>query len=302
MRAFQPQPGCSPNGSCATNQLPAARFAVKVAGNVPYVQPAGPQQVGDLYLPQGATATPFPAVVIVHGGSWDNGRNGTPGTTLLAQSLAQHGYVVFDINYRLVGQGGEYPNDIQDVLDAVAYLQTHAGQWNVDLHKLAVVGVTAGGYLALMAGYRANVPPFIAPHYPGVHVQIQAVGSFFAPVELKASVLNADGMTRVDKLAAYLGATFDQGHARYRMASPLRYSDTAVPTIMWYGAGDPMTPFHQTFELYKRLRQRQLNAQLEELPGEPDRLTQLSIKARNIVLKQLLTFLHNVLTSSPSST
>jgi acetyl esterase/lipase len=281
--------------------VPLAHFAVKVTSNIPYVQPADSERVGDIYLPQGAATTTFPAVVVVHGGSWDNGRNGTPGTTILAQNLAQRGYVVFDINYRLVGEGGEYPKDIQDVLDAVAYLQTHGTQWHVDPHKLTVVGVTAGGYLALMAGYRANVPPFTAPHYPGVHLQIQAVGSFFAPVELKASVLKADGMTRVDKLAAYLGATFAQDHARYRLASPLRFSDTGIPTIMWYGAADPMTPFRQTFELYKRLRQRGLNAQLEQLPGAPDRLTDLSPQTQNIVLTQLLTFLHNVLTSPPSS-
>jgi dipeptidyl aminopeptidase/acylaminoacyl peptidase len=85
------------------------------------------------------------------------------------------------------------------------------------------------------------------------------------------------------------------------MASPLRYTDTGVSTIMWYGASDPMTPFHQTFELYKRLRQRKLNAKLVQLPGEPRRLTQLSSQTRDTVLTQLLTFLHNVLSPSPAS-
>jgi acetyl esterase/lipase len=256
--------------------------------------------MGDVYQPQGTGSTPLPAVIVVHGGSWDNGRKGTRGTAVLARNLAQRGFVTFDINYRLVGQGGEYPHDIQDVEDAVAYLQTHADQWDVNPTEISLVGVSAGGYLVLMAAYRANVAPFIAPHYPGVRVQIQAVGSFFAPVELKASVLSAQGLDQVDRLAAYLGVPFEQDRLRYRMASPLRYADTAVPTLLWYGASDPMTPFRQTFELYKRLRQRQLLAELQQLPGAPYRLPQLSPQAREAVLTHLLTFLKQVLTPSTS--
>jgi endoglucanase len=299
VRSFLPQPGCAPDRSCAAPPS-STRFGVTEIANVPYVSPADPERMGDFYLPQGAGSTALPAVVILHGGSWNNGAKGTPGTTFLAQNLAQRGYAAFDINYRLSGQGGEYPHDIQDVEDAVAYLETHAGHWHIDPHRIALVGVAAGGYLALMAAYRANVAPFTPPDYPGVQVHVAAVGALFAPVELKSTVQHARGLARVSDLAAYLGATLGQNRALYRTASPLRYTDTAVPTSLWYGTSDPMTPFPPTFELYKRLRQRELAAHLQQLPGAPHRLTELSTQARAVVLTQLLGFLNNVLVQSTS--
>jgi len=309
-QAFGPQPGCSADRSCVdvsapettaaaaapgSSTVPAVEklYPVAVTRNVPYVQPVDPFRTGDLYLPQGGSAA-RPAVVIVHGGSWDDGRKGTPGTVVLAQGMAQYGYVTFDINYRLSGQGGQYPKSIQDVEDAVAYLSTQASRLHLDLSKLGVVGISAGGYLAMMASYRFNMPPFVPSHYPSTHVHVQAVGAFFSPVELKKSVANARGLPRVQKLAAYLGAAFEQNRALYKMASPLRYANTGVPTIVWYGTADPLTPLAQTYELYKRLRQHQIRSQLLDLPGAPRTLGDLSPQTRRTVLTQLLGFLNSV--------
>jgi acetyl esterase/lipase len=240
-------------------------------------------------------------VVIVHGGSWDNGRKGTPGTIVLAKALARHGYVAFDINYRLSGAGGEYPRNIRDVDDAVAYLTTHRRGLRIDPDKIAVVGISSGGYLALMAAYRQGVAPFIAPHYRGVKIHIRAVGSFFSPVELKSSIHAAGDRPWVQKLATYMGgSTYDEDPDRYTMASPLRYADTGVPTIFWYAGSDPVTPVRATFELYKRLRQRQMQSQLLDLPRASRHLTDLAPQSRKTAFTQLLGFLDDVLNHTPS--
>ncbi|MBV9279600.1 MAG: alpha/beta hydrolase fold domain-containing protein, partial [Chloroflexi bacterium] len=292
---FPPVPGCSPDRSCvAPLALPPKLYPVSVTRDVPYIQPADPFRSGDLYVPQRTGPAPRPAVVVVHGGSWDSGSKGTPETVLLAQALAQRGYVAFDINYRLVGHGGQYPGSIQDVEDAVAFLATQRQKLNIDLGKVGVVGESAGAYLALMAAYRFNVAPFAPPHYPRPSVRIAAVGSFFGPVELKASIRHAQGLPWVQKLAAYIGIPFGQKPVAYRMASPLRYAPSAVPTIFWDGAADPTTPQPQAFELYKRLKQRQIRSQLMTLPGAPSSITQLSPGARATALVQLISFFQSV--------
>lgn len=296
--AFAPVPGCTVSNSCVSRARPSPEFPVNVTRDVPYVQPADSSRSGDLYLPETVGAA-RPAVVIVHGGSWDNGRKGTSGTTVLAESMARHGYVAFDINYRLAGQGGEYPKNIRDVDDAVAYLATRRYALRIDPSKIGVVGVSTGGYLALMAAYRSGISPFLAPHYPGVSVRIRAVGTFFAPVELKATVRTAGNIPRVDKLATYMGTTFDADRARYRMASPLRYALSAVPTIQWYAPSDPLTPMQQTFELFKRLKQREVQSQLLDLPGMPRHFTELSPPAQNTALAQLRAFFDDVLGYHP---
>jgi acetyl esterase/lipase len=231
----------------------------------------------------------------VHGGGWTDGRKGTPGTVLLARGLAGYGYVTFDINYRLLGHGGQFPNSVQDVEDAIAYLSTRADRLRLDLGKLGVVGVSSGGYLALMAGYRPNIPPFAPPHYPETHVHVRAVGSFFAPPNLTVSARKAAGLPQLLKLQAYLGSTFDQNPELYRRASPQSYIETAVPTTFWYGRADPMIPVHATFELYKQLKQRKIRSQLFDLPGAPHSLMDLSPQARRNALDQLVLFLTGVL-------
>ncbi|GAC1514971.1 MAG: hypothetical protein NVS2B16_22570 [Chloroflexota bacterium] len=297
---FTPMPGCSPTLSCASSAPPPALLPVNVLKDVPYTRPVDPARSGDIYLPMLVGKTPRAAVVIVHGGSWDNGRKGSPGTVSLALSLARRGYVTFDINYRLSGQGGEYPKNIRDINDAVAYLSTRKNDLHIDPDKLAVVGVSSGGYLALMAAYRSHIPPFIAPHYPGVQARIRAVGAFFAPVALKATIRSAGDTPRVGNLAAYMGATYDEDPHRYKTASPMRYTDTAVPTILWYARSDPLTPAAQTFELYKRLKQRQIQSQLLDVPGAVRRVTELPRAAQDTALSQLATFLDAALSYHPS--
>jgi len=162
-----------------------------------------------------------------------------------------------------------------------------------------VVGVSSGAYLGLMAAYRSHIAPFIAPHYPGVSASIQAVGAFFAPVELKASIRSAGDIPRVSKLAAYMGATFEQDRQRYRLASPLRYADTGVSTIFWYGASDALTPVAQTFELYKRLKQREMRSELIDLPGAPRHLTDLTQAQQDMAIKQLEAFFDDTLSYHP---
>lgn len=87
--------------------------------NVPYVTPSDSVRVGDLYLPKD-TGRLHPAVLFIHGGGWVSGDKAE--STGNARALAQHGFVVFNINYRLINQGGAFPADIIDTKEALAFL------------------------------------------------------------------------------------------------------------------------------------------------------------------------------------
>ena len=129
-----------------------------------------PDQVVDVTLP--ATAGPAPLVVLLHGGFW-RARYDRGHVRVVADALTADGYAVANVEYRRVGAGGGWPTTFTDVALAVDTLETVlAGR--VDLDRVAYVGHSAGGHLALWASLRDRLPPGApgrtdsAPHVRGV--------------------------------------------------------------------------------------------------------------------------------------
>jgi len=108
-------------------------------------------QTGELWLPAADAATvPAPLVVMIHGGCWSNAF-AVDHTRPAAAALAQAGFAVWALEYRRTGdEGGGWPGSLEDIrlaLDNLDRLSTHP----VDLRRVALVGHSAGGHLALLA-------------------------------------------------------------------------------------------------------------------------------------------------------
>ena len=140
--------------SVSTRRVPISRpndEQVKIPDN-------GFSLAGTLSKPAGATAArPLPAVVLV-GGSGPTDRDeltfGIPILGQLAASIADAGFIVVRYDKRGVGQSGgrlesaslaDYADDLRA---AVKYLSERK---DVDPHRIAVVGHSEGGAVALMA-------------------------------------------------------------------------------------------------------------------------------------------------------
>jgi acetyl esterase/lipase len=120
-------------------------------------------QFGELWLPDVGPG-PVPTVVLIHGGFWRN-RYALDLMDPLAADLAQRGFAAWNIEYRRVGDaGGGWPGTFDDIAAAVDHLATIAAENGLDTSKVAVVGHSAGGHLALWAAGRADaaVVPGIA--------------------------------------------------------------------------------------------------------------------------------------------
>ena len=101
----------------------------------------------DLYLPS-ATASPTPILINIHGGGWNKGnKESQTGFS----GFFKKGYAVANIGYRLTGVATA-PAAIQDTRCALIYLSSNAKRLNIDLNKIVLMGGSAGGHLALMAG------------------------------------------------------------------------------------------------------------------------------------------------------
>jgi acetyl esterase/lipase len=92
-----------------------------------------------------------PAVVHIHGGCLMYGsRQGIRPKQV--ELYLQAGYTVVSIDYRLAPET-QLPEIIEDLQDAFGWIRDSGpGLFAIDPHRIAVVGHSAGGYLALMAG------------------------------------------------------------------------------------------------------------------------------------------------------
>ncbi len=168
--------------------------------------------LGELRMPDGAG--PFPAVVLIHGGFWRH--NWTLDTIGgLAVDLARRGVLTYSIEYRRVGAGGGAATTPADIEAAIDALRRHPA---VDAERVAVVGHSAGGQLALQAAAREKL--CLAVALGGV-------------LDLDLGRDLAVGGGAID---AYLGG------APTRLHSPVHLVPEATPTLVVHGSDDDSVP------------------------------------------------------------
>jgi acetyl esterase/lipase len=103
-----------------------------------------------------------------------------------AQWLNSVGITAFVLKYRVGKDGYHHPAMIEDVQRALQWVKTNSTVYGILPDKVGVMGFSAGGHLALMAGvfYRENYltkmginpdtdlkPAFVVPVYPVVSMQ-----------------------------------------------------------------------------------------------------------------------------------
>ena len=129
---------------------------IRVTENIAYRTDVGPSTVLDLAEPLFGTATHRPAILIIHGGGWSAGSKNDYVYRSLMIDYAMKGYVVCNMNYRLV-QEAPLPACIEDVREAVSWMKRHATELGIDADRIGTFGHSAGGHLSLMAGLTAGV-------------------------------------------------------------------------------------------------------------------------------------------------
>ncbi len=110
----------------------------------------------DVYRLRGSK--PRPVILWLHGGGLIFGGRGMLPADERKQFL-QAGYVVAAVDYRL-GPETKLPLILQDVDDAYRWIQEKGPTlFSADPNRVAIVGQSAGAYLALMAGVRVHPSP-----------------------------------------------------------------------------------------------------------------------------------------------
>jgi acetyl esterase/lipase len=221
----------------------------------------------DIYIPNNGQKSA--AVVFIPGGWWLT----TPKSAgvQMGTKLAEEGFAVASIEHRLLA-AANYKDVIGDVKAAIRYLRAHADELNIDKNRIAVMGTSAGGYLATMAGVTGDTRDFDFGENLDQESRVQAVVDFFGPTDLTKT--GADYSEDVQRLYASPGSPVSllaNGTPIYKNntgGSILETPDTALatnpmtyigkntpPFLIMHGNADKTVSHSQSDLLYNALEQ-----------------------------------------------
>lgn len=124
--------------------------------DVEYLDDGNPYHKFDVFYPEGTIPKEgLPVIIDIHGGGWmyaskDLNEN-------YCMELANKGYCVFSISYRLVPDVTVY-EQIKDCTDALAYINSNMKNYPANKKTVMLTGDSAGGQLALYSTILNNNP------------------------------------------------------------------------------------------------------------------------------------------------
>jgi acetyl esterase/lipase len=207
----------------------------------------------DVYRPAAALAK-HTAVLHVHGGGF---RRGDKSGARVARPLAALGYTCISATYRILDEA-TWSAQLHDVKTAIRWVRSNASQLGVEPQKLAILGYSAGGHLALIASGTQNDPAYDGgggTAAPGVGTELAACVAFY-PGTGAAPGTNHD----------VLGSNpTDETIRSFRVAEHVKPG--FPPTLLLHGTEDRIVPMDGTLGLYQALRDAGTPAELHVIEG-----------------------------------
>jgi len=216
----------------------------------------------DVYRHKKSTS-PAATLIFIHGGAWKSGDKRDYLVYLLP--FAEKGYVTVSVAYRF-SKEAVFPAAVEDVKCALRWLKTHATEYGMDVHRFALIGGSAGGHLAMMAGYTSDVRAFTEEcEVDSLDDRVQAIVDIYGPSDLTTAFAQQNAV-----VIKFIGQTYAQAPELYRRASPLYWLDSGdPPTLIFHGTLDEVVPVSQSDSLAARLQRLGVAMDYHRLKGWP---------------------------------
>lgn len=176
--------------------------------------------------------------------------------------LAECGYAVAFVQYRS-SEIAHFPAQIIDVKTAIRFLRANAETYNLNPERIGVIGRSAGGHLAALAGMNSNA--FLSDELSEYSSHVEAVCDLFGPVDVPY-LLNKE-ITSIKENPNYrwkrledthpgvlLGGDVQTMFERAKQASPANHIGLDVsPMLIMHGKQDRHVPSIVSDGFYAKL-------------------------------------------------
>lgn len=223
----------------------------------------GIRVTGLAHIPSGEP--PFPVLILLHGGASQAGYYPGWGTDEIADTFARHGYLTLAPDYRTYNgtEGTSSPLKLPWVIDVMSLIASLPSLPQADSTRLGVLGHSRGGG--------------IATHIMVMSPEIDAVSlyaSLSADEAANWKMYDAiDDVTWPEEDALTVGSP-TSNPLGYALISPINFLDRIdFPVQIHHGTWDGTVPIEWSRDLYARMQQTGINAELYEYPEQPHTFT-----------------------------
>lgn len=215
---------------------PAAVASPVIQPDVVYGHKDGLAMTMDVYRPMGENNGA--GILFMVSGGWFS-RWAPPEQTLpLFQPYLDAGYTMFAVRH---GSSPRYtiPEAIEDVRRAVRFIRSRADQYDVDPERLGVMGMSAGGHLALVLGTTGDDGSKDAAGLDQYPSRVAAVVALVPPTDLRVAVWESP-----ESLPAYRNfPALDLAMDKAATSSPVTNVTTDdAPALVIMGGNDELVP------------------------------------------------------------
>ena len=228
---------------------------VMIVDDVPYALDH-PRQVMDVAMPRSHDGL-LPVVVIIHGGGWVAGDKEQ--VRMFLPPVAQGGCMAISANYRLA-PGDQAPAAIHDIKYLLRWLDRNSEALSIDRERIALMGFSAGGHLAALAGLTCDTKE-LDPDQPGSGAPVCCIVSIGGPMNLKMGSRSSRGESLIRE---WIGSRDEAGPDKLDFYSPVEWLNEGDPPILLiHGEEDQVVSRAQATRMRRACDRAKVPCQIE---------------------------------------
>lgn len=193
-----------------------------------------------------------PLIVFICGGAFEQmDRNVWMGELAY---FAKEGYAVACVEYSTLPRT-RWPQQLIDIKQAIRFLRFHAAEYGIRADQIAVMGESAGGYLAALAGLTGDDPLYKTDENPMQSDAVQAVIAWYPVTDLPGLIQTTEKYSVMSHLTEHAPSLLD-----------IVTSDSP-PFLLVHGTDDEQVPYQHSERFYNCLQKNGVLADLYLLNG-----------------------------------
>lgn len=212
-----------------------------------------------LYLPGKKEATGA-AVVICPGGGYGSESYRLEGT-VIAEAFLKRGIAGIILKYRLPSDSimtDKSSGPLQDAQQAIKITRERAGEWNLDPHKIGIMGFSAGGHLASTAGTHFGNP--VIPNDEKTDLRPDFMILVYPVISM------TDELTHNGSRKNLLGENPDDETIKF-FSNELHVNAGTPPVWLTHTGDDSVVPVENSIRFYRELVRNKVPAEMHLYPS-----------------------------------